>query len=97
MARIENGKYVPNAKIKVKQITVDGMKQLGMKKAIEKANSGGADNEFVEAAKRFYGNRVTGKAADPHLRGNVPQGSPAVIEETVTVKPGPSKQKKSWA
>lgn len=45
-------------KIKVKQSTVDSMKQLGMAKALEKANSGSADGEFVEAAKRFYGNRV---------------------------------------
>lgn len=74
-----------NKKIKVSQLTVDSMKQMGMAKALEKANSGSADGEFVEAAKRFYGNRVRKDAAN--FRGNVPKGSPAVIEEPVSSKP----------
>lgn len=80
--------------VKVSQLTVDSMKKLGMKAALDKANSGSADAEYVEAAKRFYGNRVTGKAKAPsksavlgddsHYTGQVPKGSPAVIEEPAT-------------
>lgn len=76
--------------VKVSQLTVDSMKKLGMKAAIDKANSGSADSEYVEAAKRFYGNRITDKAKAPvksavvgddsHYTGQVPKGSPAVIE-----------------
>lgn len=74
-------------KIKVKQLTIDSMKRLGMTKALEKANSGSADGEFVEAAKRFYGNRVRKDAAN--FRGNVPKDSPAVIEDPAKKGPGP--------
>lgn len=68
-----------NKSIKVKQLTVDSMKQMGMAKALEKANSGSADGEFVEAAKRFYGNRVRKDAAN--YRGQVSKDAPAVIED----------------
>ena len=44
--------------IKVKQSTIDEMKKIGMSEAIKKANSGNASAEFVEGAKRMYGNRV---------------------------------------
>lgn len=69
-------------KIKVKQLTLDSMRQMGMAKALEKANSGSADGEFVEAAKRFYGNRVRKDAAN--FRGNVSKDAPAVIEDKRT-------------
>lgn len=47
--------------IKVKQSTIDEMKKLGMSKAIERANSGSAGEEFTEGARRFYGKRIKDK------------------------------------
>ena len=100
MAQLDKrGNYVPNKSVIVKQATVDRMKQMGMKAAIDKANSGTADSEFMEAAKRFYGQRIKPMPSSPtvtktastgtpavtgdtsHYTGQVPKGSPAVIEE----------------
>lgn len=62
MARLDSsGKYIPNKGVKVSQLTIDSMKRMGMKKALEKANSGSADAEYIEGARRMYGSRVTGE------------------------------------
>lgn len=65
-----------NKSIKVSQLTIDSMKKMGMKAAIEKANSGSGDSEFVEAAKRFYGNRIKPKSMGKST------GEPAVVGDT---------------
>jgi hypothetical protein len=44
--------------MKVSQAKINEMKAMGMSKAIEHANSGKADPEFLEAAKRFYTHRI---------------------------------------
>lgn len=78
--------------INVSQLTVDSMKKLGMKAAIDRANSGTAGAEFTEAAKRFYGNRITGgakpAAGGPKMRPTGP--TPHVTEVPVNNnRPGP--------
>lgn len=42
----------------VSQAAIDHMKKIGMKKALEIANSGTAGAEFEEGARRMYGKRV---------------------------------------
>lgn len=71
----------------VKQSTIDEMKRLGMAKALERANSGTASAEYVEGAKRMYGNRV--KPAGPSQNVVKPTGH--IIEEVVA-KPTLSKK-----
>lgn len=44
--------------VKVSKATIDSIKRMGMTKAIEKANTHAAPPEFVEGAKRMYGNRI---------------------------------------
>lgn len=51
------------SKIKVRQATIDAMNKRGMEASLAYANSGKANEEEVEAARRFYGKRVTGSAA----------------------------------
>lgn len=64
MARLDSkGAYVPNKSIKVRQATIDAMNKRGMEASLAHANSGKASEEEVEAARRFYGKRVTGSAA----------------------------------
>lgn len=50
-----------DSSIKVKQEVIDRIKKMGMSSAVEAANSGKESAEFVEGAKRFYGNRVGAK------------------------------------
>lgn len=52
------GSYTPNRKVKVRPETVALLRRLGMQKAIGQANAPNANDEFIEAARRFYGNRV---------------------------------------
>lgn len=44
--------------IKVKQEVIDRIKNMGMASAVGAANSGKESADFVEGAKRMYGNRV---------------------------------------
>lgn len=64
MARLDSkGNYVPNKNIKVRQATIDAMNKRGMEASLAHANSGKANEEEIEAARRFYGKKVTGSAA----------------------------------
>lgn len=56
--RGQGGGPTKKTPVKVSQSTIDSMKQMGMSKAISKANSGDASAEFIEGAKRMYGTRV---------------------------------------
>lgn len=68
MSRLDSkGDYKANPKVKVSQATVDKINKMGMKAAISHAGSGQADGEFVEAAKRFYGKRVTEATSSPKV------------------------------
>lgn len=65
--------------IRVPQSKIDEIKRMGMKAAIERANSGSADREFVEGARRFYGgHRVTGSttAGEPDSMTKPPKAAP---------------------
>ena len=68
----------------VKQSTIDDMKRMGMSKAIERANSGEAGQEFEEGARRMYGKRIRPKV----------QSSPTVTKTAETPKyVGPQENK----
>lgn len=47
-----------DSSVKVKQEVIDRIKKMGMNAAVEAANKGSESAEFVEGAKRMYGNRV---------------------------------------
>lgn len=47
-----------DSSVKVKQEVIDRIKKMGMSGAVSAANSGKESAEFVEGAKRMYGNRV---------------------------------------
>ncbi len=51
--------------IKVSQAVIDEIKKKGMSASIKEANSGSSSAEFLEGAKRMYGNRVTGSGSGP--------------------------------
>jgi hypothetical protein len=88
MARIEGGKYVPNPKIKVRKAAIDKMNAEGMDKSVAHANSGNASEEEVEAARRFYGARITGtaKKTSPTVTKSLPGPQSATVRKTAVRK-----------
>lgn len=78
--------------IKVKQSTIDSMKTMGMTKAIQKANSGGASAEFIEGAKRMYGNRIK-QGVQPKSSQNVQDPRKAVYPKSSQNVQDPRKSK----
>jgi hypothetical protein len=70
---------------KVSQKTINEMKQMGMTKAIQKAASGNASPEFVEGAKRMYGQNRINAAKKPSANLN------RSLEQTRTPKPASGK------
>ena len=85
--------------IKVSQSVIDEIKKKGMGQAIAHANSGKASAEFVEGAKRFYGNRVGGSTPSKPAGGKpieekesapkevkMPSSAPAVANRRIVGK-----------
>lgn len=69
--------------VRVSQSVIDEIKKIGMKAAIEKANSGSAGLEFREGAKRMYGGRVNAPAKwSESDTANEGKASPSVAKTT---------------
>lgn len=83
--------YKANKSIIVKQATIDEMKKMGMKAAIDRANSTD-DAEFREGAKRMYGNRIKTVMAKPRP---APQTGQNVWTEQGNPSKGLAKQDRS--
>jgi hypothetical protein len=57
--------------VKVRQATLDAMNKRGMAANIAHANSGKANEEELEAARRYYGKRITGTALKATAEGKL--------------------------
>lgn len=72
---------------KVSHKTIADIRKMGMSKAIERANSGEAGDEFTEAARRFYGKRIKSakkKGGGPAMSH---KSTPHVTGEAAAEKP----------
>lgn len=89
----------PTSNIKVAQGTIDSMKTMGMSKAIAKANSGNASAEFVEGAKRMYGNRIkppTVASSPTVTKSAAKQPTPQMQQSLAQTRTAPTKKSKPF-
>lgn len=80
---------IPDRSIKVRQATIDAMNKKGMEASIAHANSGKASAEEVEAARRFYGKRITGGTTPVTSEAKLPRSplpKPASAEKSLAEK-----------